>query len=137
MRQLTDLVRPGSQERRELESSIEKYQREIEKYAGSLRQSEAKWRMGTGEIIQDILKLADHAAKLYEPYQEYPLNDNFKDYGEDKEKAAIRRDYHLNLINQAIALYYRNVIQDLEQLKITDKPAFEEALHFVNTLKPN
>ena len=94
-----------------MQLSIEKYRSEIEKYAGSLKQSQSRWQKGTGEIIQDILKLADNAAELYEAYQEYPFSDNFKDYGEDKEKAANRRDFRMSLVNQAIALYYWNVVK--------------------------
>ncbi|HEY4035588.1 MAG TPA: hypothetical protein VGL94_16645 [Ktedonobacteraceae bacterium] len=135
LQQLYDTLRPGSPERRELELSIEKYRREIEKHAGSLKQSQTEWQKGTEEIIQNILKLTDHAAELYEPYMEYPVHDNFKDYKGDNAEAAKKRDYTLYLINQAIALYYRNVIQDLEKLKITDKPKFKEAEHFLHTLK--
>ncbi|HEY4035402.1 MAG TPA: hypothetical protein VGL94_15700 [Ktedonobacteraceae bacterium] len=132
---LADAALPGSPERRELELTIEKYRSDIEKYAGSRKQNLAAWQKGTGEVIQDILKMADNAAALYEPYPEYPFNVNFNDYEEDKEKAAKRRESRMWLINQAVALYFLRNIQELNQLNITDKPEFREMQHYVNMLK--
>ncbi|HEY4036086.1 MAG TPA: hypothetical protein VGL94_19180, partial [Ktedonobacteraceae bacterium] len=115
--------------------SIEQYEREKAKYAVALKQRLIALQKQDGKISDAIRKLPDKAVELYQAYIEYPFNDNFKDYGEDKAKASGNRNNRISLINQSIALYLLNSLENLEKLKITDTPEFKEMLYFLHMLQ--
>src|SRR5205807_290597 len=89
---------------RELALPLEEFENAIKQYAQALKQNQTHWQKESKDIINEICKLADNAVDLYEAYVEYPFADNFRDHKPDDDSAAIKRDFRMSLINQAISL---------------------------------